>query len=319
MIIRLTQLDGKLPNLALMKLGAWHQSCGDSVFFHESSTKGIFEPKYDIVYGSTIFSFTSKKTDIFRRSFPNAILGGTGSLSDITVEKVIGDFKGISYDFYPDFKNSIGFTQRGCRFRCKFCVVPAKEGFPSENSSIKDIWRGYGHPKNILLLDNDFFGQTKESWKSRIEEIREGKFRVCFSQGINIRVIGDEEAEALASIEYRNNDFNRRRIYTAWDNIGDEEDFFRGVEILNHAGIPPNHLMAYMLIGFSPSETWEKIWHRFNRMVSIGILPYPMVYDKKRADLMCFQRWVIRGLYRTIPWNEYKRKTKSEASECQNM
>ena len=33
MKVRITQLDGKLPNLALMKLAAWHKSRGDAVTF----------------------------------------------------------------------------------------------------------------------------------------------------------------------------------------------------------------------------------------------------------------------------------------------
>ena len=31
--VRITQLDGKLPNLALMKLSHWHKSKGDEVYF----------------------------------------------------------------------------------------------------------------------------------------------------------------------------------------------------------------------------------------------------------------------------------------------
>src|SRR6266436_1647510 len=32
------------------------------------------------------------------------------------------------YSLYPKFTGSLGFTQRGCRLSCKFCVVPIKEG-----------------------------------------------------------------------------------------------------------------------------------------------------------------------------------------------
>jgi len=64
--------------------------------------------------------------------------------------------------------------------------------------------------------------------------------------------------------------------------------------------------MAYMLIGCDENENWERIWHRFRRMVDCGIEPYPMVYDRTRRDLLCFQRWVIRGLYRKVPWPEYE-------------
>jgi hypothetical protein len=39
-----------------------------------------------------------------------------------------------------------------------------------------------------------------------------------------------------------------------------------------------------------------------------------MVFDRKRADLLCFQRWVITGLYRIVPWGDYERETKSPES-----
>jgi hypothetical protein len=137
---------------------------------------------------------------------------------------------------------------------------------------------------------------------------------VCLSQGINVRMITDETAEALASIQYRNTQFNERKLYTAWDNLRDEEVFFAGVNRLNRAGIPSKHLMAYMLVGFDILETWERIWHRFNCMVERGIEPYPMVYNRDRKDLLCFQRWACRGLYRIVPWGDYIRNTKSAES-----
>lgn len=62
------------------------------------------------------------------------------------------------------------------------------------------------------------------------------------------------------------------------------------------------------------TETWERIWHRFNKMVERGISPYPMVFDRTRTDLLSFQRWVITGIYRFVKWDEYKRSTKSKES-----
>jgi hypothetical protein len=55
-------------------------------------------------------------------------------------------------------------------------------------------------PKHLHLLDNDFFGQPREQWQARVEEIRSGGFKVCLNQGINVRMIDDESAAALASI-----------------------------------------------------------------------------------------------------------------------
>lgn len=312
MRVRLTQIDGALPNLALMKLASYHKARGDEVVVTRHIERDMFEGNFDKVYGSAIFKFSADRIARFKAQWPDAILGGTGTTSIAVVEEITGDHEGIDYSGYADFSESIGFTQRGCRLKCKFCVVPSKEGKNKGAATIADIWRGEGHPKKLHLLDNDFFGQPE--WRARIAEIREGGFRVCMSQGINTRLIDQESAEALATIEYRNTKFSARKLYTAWDNIGDEKVFFRGVDTLERAGIPPKHLMAYMLIGYDKAETWDRIWHRFKRMVERGIDPYPMVFDRSRSDLLCFQRWVITGLYRFVPWGEYRRETKSPES-----
>jgi hypothetical protein len=41
MKVRITHLDGKLPNLALMKLSAWHKKQGDQVYFSKSIQKEL--------------------------------------------------------------------------------------------------------------------------------------------------------------------------------------------------------------------------------------------------------------------------------------
>ena len=175
------------------------------------------------------------------------------------------------------------------------------------------------NPKHLHLLDNDFFGQPEEQWRARLAEIRDGKFKVCFNQGLNTRLMTAEAARELATVDYRDDGFTTKRLYTAWDNLKDEEVFFRGVDILEGAGIPPTHLLSYMLVGFDKRETWERLFHRFNKMVARGIRPYPMVYgDRMRSlplgghnarighrTLMEFQRWVIRKAYTFIPFEDY--------------
>lgn len=100
--------------------------------------------------------------------------------------------------------------------------------------------------------------------------------------------------------------FRRRRIYCAWDRLRDERRFFEGVDRLERSGIPPRHLRAYMLIGHDPEETIESRLYRFNRMVGRGIEPYPMPIDRTRKDLVAFSRWAVTGLYRAVPWEEYR-------------
>ncbi len=318
MKVRLTQIDGALPNLALMKLSHWHRSRGDEVHFTRSVDRDLFEPVYDRVYGSVLFDFSEDRLKHFKATWPDAIIGGTGAgneLLQLTVEQLIGSqYEHYDYGGYPDFRESIGFTQRGCRLNCGFCCVRQKEGKPRSLNTICDIWRGATWPKKLRLLDNDFFGQPREQWTARITEIREGGFRVNITQGINIRLIDDQAAEALASIEYRDSQFRRRKLYAAWDNLKDEAVFFRGVERLQRAGIPPTHLRVYMLIGYDKAETWARIFYRFERMTAMGIQPFVMVKDRSRLDLRAFQRWANLGLYRIVPWADYRARGKSDLS-----
>ena len=311
-MVRLTQIDGALPNIALMKLSSWHKARGDNVVVTRKLERDLFEPEYDRVYGSAIFQFSQARIDRFKREWPSAIMGGTGTTSEQTVEELLGQqWEHYDYDGYPDVDYSIGFLQRGCRLSCKFCVVPKKEGKPRSVQTVSQLWRGEPHSRKLNILDNDFFGNP--DWRQRIGEIREGKFRVCLSQGINTRLIDDEAAAALASIEYRDTKFTERRLYTAWDNLKDEDRFFAGVERLERAGIPPKNLMVYMLIGYDKAENWPRLWHRFNRMIERGVMPYPMVYDRARRDLLAFQRWVITGLYRAVPWEEYRHNARAQS------
>ncbi len=314
--VRITQIDGALPNLALMKLAHWHKAQGDTVYVTRHIERDLFEPEYDKVYGSAIFKFSQVRLMRFKLQWPQAIVGGTGTTEPGTVEKLIGEeYEHYDYEGWPGVDYSIGFTQRGCRLSCKFCVVPKKEGKPRSANTIANIWRGDPHPRKLHILDNDFFGNPE--WRDRVAEIRDGGFKVCLSQGINTRLIDDEAAAALATIEYRDTRFERRRLYTAWDNLKDEARFFAGVDRLEKAGIPPSNLMVYMLVGYDKAETWERLWHRFNAMVARGIKPYPMVFDRSRKDLLAFQRWVVMGLYRIVPWNEYRSDDKHEKSLTQ--
>ena len=306
--MRLTQLDGKLPNLALMKLAHYHRAQGDSVHFARTPSPTLFEPQYDLAYASAIFAWTRPVVDRFRQAFPDGVVGGTGTDTMDTVESVIGaeEYEHYDYDLYPDYKYSVGFTQRGCRLKCGFCVVPKKEGKPKSVNTIMDIWRP-GTPKAVVLLDNDFFGQPEDEWRARIEELRAGNFAVSFNQGINIRMVTEEAAKAIASVRYSDDDFKRRRLYTAWDNLGDEQRFFAGLQLLNDAGIPSKHVMVYMLIGYDRRETMEKILYRFNLLKDAGCMPFPMVYEREnKPELRKFARWAIRRYYQVVPWEEFR-------------
>lgn len=277
-----------------------------------SASRDLFEPDYDLVLGSQIFNFSTRKAEVFLSNFPNAVIRGTGTENFETVEQFLGvdEYEFFDYADYPDFRASIGFTQRGCRLKCSFCVVPKKEGKVRGISTVNDIWRGVGHPKQIHLLDNDFFGQPQ--WKERAEEIIEGGFEVCFNQGINVRLIHEEGAAYLARMKYRDDQFKTKRIYTAWDNRRDEKVFFNGIDILTSAGIKPQHILVYMLCGYWPNETFEDVYYRWEKMNSAGLLPYPMIYDNSNKMLKKFQRWVVRRYCQIVDWETFNSQSASD-------
>lgn len=287
-----------------MKLSSFFKAQGAEVFFTHSVRRELFEPVYSLVLGSSIFGWSKNAREIFLAEFPDAIIGGTGAADGGTVEEFTGKSTlPLDYSIYPSFAPSIGFSQRGCRLNCSFCVVPKKEGKVRAEGSINTIWRGIGHPKQIILLDNDFFGQP--DWRMRCSEILYGDFEVSLNQGINVRLIHKEGAEMLAKLKYRDDQFKSKRIYTAWDNRKDEEIFLRGINIMFDAGIRPSHIMVYFLIGYWPGETIDDIMFRFRKMLELGLTPYPMVYDNLNLELKKFQRWVIRRYYQFVPWEKY--------------
>lgn len=302
----LFQLDGKLPNIALMRLAAHHRALGDEVELRRAGNEAAvcrqLGDDHDHVYASLIFESTRPVADRLLKEVPRAVIGGTGWPSTQTLEDIGVTTLEQDYGLYPRFRPSIGFTQRGCRLRCPFCVVPTKEGKIRDEQTIADVWRGEGHPRDLVLLDNDFFGAP--GWRARLDEIRAGGFRVNFTQGINARVIDDEVAEAIASVDYRTTDFKTRRIYTAWDNAKDEVRLFRGLELLRAAGVLPNHIMVYMLIGYWAGETHEDRDYRRAKLREFGARPYPMPY-RRTHELIGFQRWVLGGYDKSVPWGDW--------------
>ncbi len=318
MKVLLWHLDGRLPNLALMRIAAHHRARGDEVELRRITNLTALDPeafaeveprfgdpRWGRVYASAIFERTRPLAERIAALYPGAELGGTGSwsLGRTLADVGIAEDGPLDYADYPEFTASIGFTMRGCRFRCAFCVVPRKEGRARAYGTISELWRGEPWPRHVLLLDNDFFGNP--DWRARIAELVDGKFRVCLSQGINARVLSDEAAAAVASLDYRDDEFEERRIYTAWDSLGDERVLFRGLRRLVVAGVKPDHIMVYTLIGYAPGETHEDRDYRRRRLREFGCRPYPMPF-RRDPELVGFARWVIGAYDKRIPWERWK-------------
>lgn len=317
--------DGKLVSLASARLAAFHRAAGDHVVVRRAGNVGAIQPqlgdpKWDRVYGSLIFTRTRPLALEAQRLYPQIELGGTGWNLETTLPTEV-EATAPDYSDYPLATYSIGFTQRGCRLSCRFCVVPRKEGKARHVATLREIWRGAGHPLQFVLLDNDFFGNPRH--EEIVAEARDLNAEIALVQGINARLLSKKAAKLLASIRIMDGKFKRRRVYTAWDGRKDEQVLFRGLRALVDAGFSPDMIMVYMLIGEEPGETHADRDYRRAKLREFGCRPYPMPYTRDGElgdELVAFQRWIVQRKDVTdpktgapyVPWEEWWGKARGE-------
>jgi len=150
--VGLIDVDGhNFPNLALMRVSAWHKSQGDTVewwwsdFIH-----------YDIVYMSKVFSDDYTKDVPEPMNADKVIKGGTGyaiSLGadgrehyDKAIDSCLPDeieHMTPDYTIYPQYDFAVCMTSRGCPRGCSFCHVVSKEGHCAVKvADVRDMWTG---------------------------------------------------------------------------------------------------------------------------------------------------------------------------------
>ena len=97
----------------------------------------------------------------------------------------------------------------------------------------------------------------------------------------------------------------------------DEAIFLKGINCILNAGIKPNEIMVYFLCNYWEKGLTQDVWDRFNTMAEIGLLPYPMIFEKWTAstELKKFQEWVIRGGYHATPFETFIKETKKQYFE----
>lgn len=302
--IGLLQVDGKYPNLALMKLATWHRGQGDEVVVNPGPMDGC-----DLIYASKVFDFTPDAE--FRYFDCEVVKGGPGhgppypQLPD-NVEACPPD-----YDAFPCVENGIsyamGFTSRGCIRKCGFCLVPKMEGKWRAVGDLYSFWHGQSH---VRLLDNNL---TAERWhfvNICNQVIAEGVY-VDFSQGLDVRVITADLARVLARVKLWG------RIHFAFDHAREENAVRRGIEVLTANGVARYKLMFYVLIGYD-STPGEDLY-RVELLRSLGVDPFVMPFDKADRYQRAFARWVnAKPAFRSCSWDAYRfgdwRGAKGEAT-----
>jgi hypothetical protein len=285
--IGLIDVDGhNFPNLALMRISAYHKARGDIVEWWWSDFV-----HYDIVYMSKIFSDAYSPDVPAPINADKVVKGGTGYAIHLQdgkevfnkeedkdlpagIEKMFPD-----YSIYPQFPYAVSMTSRGCPRGCAFCHVAAKEGRCSiKVANVSDFWCGQDE---IKVLDPNITACRDK--RDLMQQYVDTKAKIDFTQGLDIRLLNQRDIE----------DLNKMRIGTlhfAWDNPQDDlkskfQDFAKGFRRKTNIGT------VYCLTNFN--STLSQDLYRIYTLRDLGYDPFVMVYNKPAApkEIRRLQRW----------------------------
>lgn len=295
MNIGLIDVDGhKFPNLALMKISAYHKQKGDKVSWYD-----IFD-QYDIVYKAKVFTFTSDYNLVINNS-REIIIGGTGYDSDRLVpnDNVQPDYELYNTASWYKDDTAYGFLTRGCPNKCSWCIVPKKEGNIRPYMKIKEIAQG---KKNVVLMDNNVLACD---WGlEQIEKIINIGVKVDFNQGLDARLIADNEdiAKLLSRVKWL------KPLRMACDQKSQMKYIKKATLLLRKHNTTPKNYFIYLLVRDISDAHERALFLKYLKLDPFA-QPYrdfknntPPTVEQKR-----FARWVNhKAIFKTVIWEDYK-------------
>lgn len=281
----------RFPNLALMKISAYHKNKGDQVEWWNPLYR------YDRVYSSKVFDFTP--VDPYLPE--DAIRGGTG-YKDIPIDQQLEpeiDEIYPDYTIYPDCDYAIGYLTRGCIRNCPWCVVPKKEGKIKPYRKWQDVVR---HDKDkLILMDNNIL--ACDYGIGQLEDMIGSRYKIDVNQGMDARLVTPEIAEILSRLSWI------RHIRFSCDQKSQIEPVRRTIEFLKKYGVRPYRIFIYVLVTKNLKDAAERVealkgytginlYAQAERNERIGVIP-------NKTQLEFAQRYIYSGRYRAETWNEY--------------
>lgn len=296
MRIGLIDVDGKgngFPNLALMKISAYHKAQGDMVEW----ANPMFG-KYDRVYKSKVFTFSEDDGDIYDCEI---IKGGTGYDIYAKLPAEI-DAMQPDYSIYNiDSKVAYGFLTRGCPNKCKWCVVPIKEGKVQAYRDVDDI--AVDGRTNLILMDNNIL--ASDYGLRQIEKIIERGYRVDFNQALDARLITPAIAELLAKVRWID------VIRLGCDTPKQVVECERAMSLIDEARGKPKQYLLYTMLDSDIHEAYNRLshWREWKR-VRLVAQPFRDFNDPRQVIPQWqrdMARWATRReIYARCDFKDYE-------------
>ena len=287
--VGLIDVDGhNFPNLALMKISAWHKSQGDDVEFAT-----MFE-NYDVIYKSKVFSFTPNNEYCYNSKVE--YIGGSGYCLQKTLDPEIESMT-PDYNLY-DCKHAYGFLTRGCIRKCPWCIVHEKEGKIRPDSTIRKICGD--NYKSAILMDNNVL--ASDHGIKQIEEIIKLKIKVDFNQGLDARLIDNSISKLLSKVKWLH------VIRLACDSPEMMEPVRKAVELLRWNNVKPQRFFVYTMINNIPESI-----ERLKFIKGLYCEPFAQPFrdfikntepTREQKDLA---RWVNQtAVFNSVPLDDYR-------------
>lgn len=279
MKIGLIDVDGhNFPNLALMKISAYHKAQGDDVEWWWGWGQ------YDRVYMSKVFDETYTPDHPEPLNAKEIIKGGTGYGLDNHLPDEI-EHMYPDYSLYPELTKdtAYGFLTRGCPNNCPFCIVSGKEGRVSRKvADLSEWWSGQ---KNIVLMDPNLLACREHI--DLLRQLEESRAWVNINQGLDARLLTPENIDVIKRLKIKS-------IHFAWDLKYNTSAICRGLNLWKMYGKKDSHGSwgtVYVLVNFN--TTMEENLDRIYTLREMGFDPYVMIYDKPNAprEIRLLQRW----------------------------
>lgn len=282
------------PNLALMKISAWHKSQGDTVEWWNPLYR------YDRVYSSKVFDFTQ-----YNPYLPeDTMRGGTG-YRDLPLNLELPpeiDRMFPDYSIYPVCDYAIGYLTRGCIRNCRWCIVPLKEGKIRPYRTWREIVRS--DTDKLVLMDNNVL--ACDYGIGQMENLIGSGYRIDLNQGMDARLVDDHIAEILSHLTWI------RYIRFSCDQKSQIDPIRKTIDLLGKHGVRPYRIFIYLLVTKDIQDAADRVealkgykginlYAQAERNKRIGIMP-------NTAQLEFQQRYMYGGCYRSETWEQYCRR-----------